>query len=86
MKKTYQVRVDARVVRELSHVPAADAKRLFAAIESLAKNPRPRGARKLVDQPGWRVRVGAYRILYEVEDDSSAVTVFRAGHRREIYR
>lgn len=86
MKKTYQVRVDARVARELSRVPAADAKRIIAAIESLAKNPRPRSARKLVDQPGWRVRVGAYRILYQVDDDTSAVTVFRAGHRREIYR
>jgi len=65
MKRTYQVRIDARVVRELGRVPKADANRIIAAIESLAKNPRPRGARKLVEQPGWRVRIGAYRILYQ---------------------
>jgi len=74
------------VARELRRMATADAQRVMAAIESLADNPRRRGARKLVNQPGWRVRVGVYRILYEVDDRNKRVTVYRAGHRRDVYR
>lgn len=86
MSALYEVRVDARVARELRRIPAADAERLINAIETLAKNPRPRGVKKLVQQPGWRVCIGVYRILYEVDDAEKTVTVFRAGHRRKVYR
>lgn len=83
---THEVRIDARVTRELRRLPRADAERLIDAIEALARNPRPRGAKKLVGQPGWRIRIGVNRILYEVDDKGRVVSVFRAGHRREVYR
>ena len=86
MRARYEVRVDARVVRELRRIPAAQARRILAAIEALGNNPRPLQATKLVGQPGWRVRVGDYRTLYQVDDGKNLVTVFRAGHRREVYR
>ena len=86
MNATYDVRIDARVARELRRIPATDAERLIRAIEALRKNPRPRGVRKLVNQPGWRIRSGNYRILYEIDDKKKRITVFRAGHRREVYR
>ena len=86
MNATYDVRIDARVARELRRIPATDAERLIKAIEALRKKPRPRGVRKLVNQPGWRIRSGNYRILYEIDDKKKRITVFRAGHRREVYR
>ncbi len=86
MNAAYDVRIDTRVDKELRRIPSADAERLIRAIEGLSRNPRPRSAKKLVNQPGWRVRSGNYRILYEIDDDKKLITVFRAGHRREIYR
>jgi len=86
MNTAYDVRIDSRVVRELRGLPERDAERLMKAVDSLAENPRPSHARRLVNRPGWRIRVGVYRILYEVDDRRRVVTVYRAGHRRDVYR
>ncbi|TPX02484.1 type II toxin-antitoxin system RelE/ParE family toxin, partial [Schumannella luteola] len=56
------------------------------AIENLGDDPRPHGARKLVGyDDAWRIRVGDYRVLYEVRDEAVLVTVFTVGHRRAVY-
>jgi len=86
MKQNYKILVDNRVIKELSKIPANDAKRIIQTIESLSENPRPQKAIKLINQPGWRIRKGVYRILYEIDDNKKIITVYRAGHRREIYR
>jgi mRNA interferase RelE/StbE len=58
-----------------------------AAIELLADQPRPSGAKKLAGGDGeWRVRTGDYRIVYEVHDDVLLVLVVAVGHRRDIYQ
>jgi mRNA interferase RelE/StbE len=55
--------------------------------EQLGGDPRPRGARKLEGGAGeLRVRVGDYRIVYEVDDEALRVLVLRVAHRREVYR
>ena len=55
--------------------------------DALAADPRPPGAKALVGIVGvLRIRVGAYRVLYEVQDDHLVVLVIDVGHRREIYR
>ena len=61
-------------------------RRVHAAIELLADEPRPSGAKKLVGGNGeWRVRTGDYRIVYEIHDNVLVVLVIAVGHRREIY-
>lgn len=62
--------------------------RIGRAIEGLAQQPRPAGAQLLSGStsPTWRIRVGDYRVLYEIHDDELVVLVVGAGHRREIYR
>jgi mRNA interferase RelE/StbE len=60
--------------------------RVEAALRTLAKEPRPPGCRRLTNRGGWRIRVGDFRIVYEIDDDQHAVTVFRVGHRRDVYR
>lgn len=57
-----------------------------AAIAALAENPRPQGCIKLTDRDGWRIRVGSYRVIYEISDGQLLVTVIRVGNRRDIYR
>ncbi|MDO4784556.1 MAG: type II toxin-antitoxin system RelE/ParE family toxin [Propionibacteriaceae bacterium] len=60
---------------------------MLDAIEDLAEDPRPHGARKLVgEQYAWRVRVEDYRVIYDVFDTELTVTVVRTTHRREGYR
>ncbi|MDQ3637697.1 MAG: type II toxin-antitoxin system RelE/ParE family toxin [Actinomycetota bacterium] len=59
---------------------------MYEAIEGLREEPRPPGCRKLSDREGWRLRVGVYRVIYEVDDDQRVVTVLQVGHRRDIYR
>jgi len=60
---------------------------VIAAIQRLAKNPRPTGCRKLAGTDNdWRIRVGEYRVIYEIADAIRVVRVNRVRHRREVYR
>ncbi len=73
----------ARQVRKLPH-PARN--RVLDVVENLAEDPRPRGAKKLAgEQRAWRIRIGDYRVIYDVLDEVLTVTVVRAAHRREVY-
>ncbi len=61
--------------------------RVIAAIRLLAQNPRPPGSRKLTGAKNdWRIRVGDYRVIYEIADAIRVVRVHRVRHRREVYR
>lgn len=65
----------------------ATLRRIASAIDGLASNPRPEGARALQGEATvLRLRVGDYRILYTINDDVLLVLVVRVGHRREVYR
>lgn len=83
---SYRVELSPVAGRELRKLDRVAQRRIQAAIELLADNPRPPGARKLVGGDGeWQVRTGDYRIVYEIRDDVLVVLVLTVGHRREIY-
>ena len=83
----YRVEVTRSAARDLDSLHQTIARRLLSVIESLADAPRPRQAAKLTGSASsYRVRVGSYRVLYEVSDDRRIVTVLAAGHRRDVYR
>ncbi len=82
----YRILMRRRAQGELASLDAVTARRIQVSIWELAQNPRPRGSVKLTDREGWRIRVGRYRILYDIDDVGRIVTVLRIGHRREIYR
>ena len=67
---------------------AEDVRRsLRPRIDALAENPRPHGVETLEGEKGLhRVRVGDYRIIYQIRDDALVVLVVRIGHRRDVYR
>lgn len=74
----------AKTIRKLD---GPTARRLLEAIEQLASNPRPQGCIQLKGGQGeLRIRVGDYRIVYEVHDHELVVLLLRVGHRREVYR
>jgi len=64
-----------------------EQKRIKDAIEALATDPRPQGYIRLFGGAGeCRIRVGPFRIVYDIEDEELVIFVLRIGHRREIYR
>ncbi len=83
----YHVEVARRAVKSIAKLPRAEQQRVRAAIDLLADEPRPPGCTKLAGEDSvYRVRVGDYRILYEVIDARLVVHVVRVGHRRDVYR
>lgn len=83
---TYEIRFRPSAVRALRGIAHSDQQRIQAAVALLAQDPRPPGARRLRGRPGYRVRVGDYRIIYTIEDDVLLIVVVALGHRREVYR
>jgi len=84
---TYRIEVAPGAIHQLRKLEPSARRRVQAAIELLADQPRPSGAKRLVGGNGeWRVRTGDYRVVYEVRDDVLLVLVVAIGHRREIYQ
>ncbi|TGL75331.1 type II toxin-antitoxin system RelE family toxin [Leptospira yasudae] len=81
----YSVLLTKFAAKQLDKLPETIADSLIEMIQSLAKNPRPVGAKKLKGRDGFRVRKGDYRILYDIVDRQLIVYVIAIGHRKEIY-
>lgn len=83
---SYQVDFTTAAAREIRKLPRPARDRILAAIEKLREDPRPHGAKKMVgEETAWRIRIGDYRVLYDVFDTQLTVTIVRAAHRREAY-
>ncbi len=83
----YRVEFASRAQRMFRNLPADVQRRLDPAIQALSQNPRPSGCKKLSGEESvWRIRVGDYRIIYQIRDNELLVLVVKVGHRREIYR
>ncbi|MBI5242609.1 MAG: type II toxin-antitoxin system RelE/ParE family toxin [Elusimicrobia bacterium] len=82
------IHFSARAARELRECPAELRERLLAAIESLEAAPRPPGCRKLSGAlaGSYRIRVGHYRVIYDVYDGDRAILIAKIGPRKSIYR
>ena len=74
------------VSKDLRTLPKKDVARILKGFESIAEDPRGPGCEKLSGQDRYRVRQGAYRIIYEIHDEVLVVTVVKVAHRREAYR
>ena len=83
----YSIFIKPTALKEIGRLPITTGKRTMDAIESLRTTPRPFGCTKLHGIGSrWRIRIGDYRILYEIDDDAKLVRVFRVAHRKEAYR
>jgi mRNA interferase RelE/StbE len=83
---TYRVEFTPSAAKALGSLDNAAATRIRGAIMLLAHDPRPPGARRLTGRPGYRVRVGDYRIIYLIEDEALLIVVLALGHRNAVYR
>jgi mRNA interferase RelE/StbE len=83
----YAVGIAPHALRQLRKLDPTARRRVQAAIDLLADDPRPPAARQLVGGAGeWRVRTGDYRIVYDIRDKELIVLVVAVGHRRDVYR
>jgi mRNA interferase RelE/StbE len=82
----YRLEIKRFAAKEIRRMPEPTRRKTLAAIRSLATDPRPQGCKKLTGAELYRLRVGNCRILYEIDDDQLFILVFRAGHRRDVYR
>jgi len=82
----YSVTLSPAAARQLRKFDPEVRRRIQAAIELLAENPRPPAATRLVGGGGeWRVRTGDYRVIYEIHDAELLILILRMAHRREVY-
>lgn len=83
----YRVLLERAAEKDLARLSSEVHDRVILAIQRLGRNPRPPGCRKLTGSKNdWRIRVGDYRVVYEIADEVRVVRINRVRHRREVYR
>ncbi|MBN1941918.1 MAG: type II toxin-antitoxin system RelE/ParE family toxin [Phycisphaerae bacterium] len=83
----YQIRIKQKAEKALAQIPNPHRRRIAQAIDALARTPRPAGCTKLTGADNaYRIRVGDYRIVYEIVDKVLIVYIIRIAHRKDIYR
>jgi len=82
----YKIFIEKSAQKDLAKIPLQHQNRIITAIQLLAKNPRPAGSKKLSGRDAWRIRIGTYRVIYEILDDRLIILVVVIGHRKDIYR
>lgn len=83
----YEIYLERSAGQDLKRLPVEIFKRIMPHIKSLANIPRPPGCHKITgSKSDWRIRIGDYRVIYEIDEKIKAVKVMRIRHRREVYR
>jgi mRNA interferase RelE/StbE len=84
---SYSVEWPKSARKELRSIPPREAQRIFQAVDRLAEDPRPAGSKKLKgSDESYRIRVGDYRVIYDVLDVIRIVLIQRVRHRKDAYR
>jgi len=83
----YTINLTRRAQKDLDRLPGQLFERVLSSVAALSENPRPNGHENLYGpDDGFRIRVGDYRILYDIDDVRHEVLLLRVKHRREAYR
>lgn len=86
-RRVHEILVERRAERDLKRLPAEEFSRVIRALRAPAMEPRPAGCRKIEGSKNdWRIRVGDYRVVYEIDDGAQAVRIMRVRHRSEAYK
>ena len=84
-KPEYTILILPSAQKQLNKLPNAIATRIEDKMLELEDDPRPPGCKKLKGRDAWRIRIGDYRVIYEIHDGKLIVTVITIGHRRDVY-
>ena len=83
---SYALAFKSSAEKELRKLPHEAIPRIIATIRALGDEPRPYGCLKLSGSQSWRIRIGDYRVIYDIDDKIQKIDVLHIGHRREVYR
>ncbi len=84
---SYDIQVTSAAAKQIRKLPARDRKRVLEQIQRLAEVPRPNGVKKLSGfDNAWRIRIGQYRVIYEIKNSVLCVTIIRVAARNDAYR
>lgn len=82
----YTIQFTSSFEKDLRDLPKQVVQKIIPAVMALADNPRPSGCKKLKGSKyNYRIRIGDYRVIYEIEDAILLVSVLAASHRKDIY-
>ena len=83
---SYEVKWKRSATKELKKIPKSKIPPLLKAVESLSQNPFPSGVKKLIGSDiTFRIRVGTYRIVYDLYNDELIIEIIRVRHRKDVY-
>ncbi len=86
MAKKYHVLFIPAAEKDLDKLETQIGDRIFNKIKQLEINPRPSSSKKLKGEISHRLRVGDYRVIYEIDDSKAQVMIYRVRHRKEVYK
>ena len=81
-----EIRISEKAAKELDRIPEPVFCKIKEKIQELGQNSQPSGAKRLTTWPGFRIRVGDYRLLYEIDQKHNRIIVYRIRHRKDVYR
>lgn len=82
----YAITILRSAQKQLAKIDRKQQTSIISSIQQLSENPRPAGCKKLSGRPAWRIRIGTYRVIYEIKDAELVILIVDIGHRRDIYR
>lgn len=82
----YTVEIYRSAQKHLAKINKRDRDKIFKAIRELGANPRPKKCKKLTGREAYRIRIGDYRVIYEIYDNQLIVVVVTVGNRKDIYK
>ena len=82
----YNILFQTAAEKELNAIPTKFAEQIIRKIDLLTGDPRPMGVKKLKNDTSYRIRVGTYRVIYEIDDKNKLVKVYKIRHRKDVYR
>ncbi|UCE40873.1 MAG: type II toxin-antitoxin system RelE/ParE family toxin [Candidatus Aminicenantes bacterium] len=82
----YNILIKESAAKELGKIPKKNLNHIISKIQSLAKNPRPHGAKRLSAQERYRIRQGDYRIVYSIQDEDLTGQIYKIAHKQDVYR
>lgn len=81
----YEIIIKPSAQKDLDDLPDKEVLHVSKKIENLSVNPRPVGVQKLTDYEGYRIRIGRYGVLFEIDELYHRVNIYRIKHRKEVY-
>jgi len=84
--ENYRINLKRSAEKELVGLPDKIHDKIVNRLLLLKNNPRPQGVKKLRGGKGYRIRVGDYRVLYDIVDEKKEIEIYSMAHRREVYR